>query len=163
MKLSVGIVVSAIAVLLFGGVATSSIAESKKGISKAAKEKAIEHQEKGSKFDDEGDFQNAIVEYKKSLDYDPEDPNTLFNLGVIYLKVNKAPEAEKVFERLSKLLPKDTEVLNLLGVAYSGTGKKSEAVTIWEKSLKIEPEQPKVKDMIAELKTAGNMTAEGKK
>ncbi len=154
MKLSIGVIVSIISVLMFGGVATSSIAEGKKSLSKQAKEKAIQHQEKGSKFDDEGDFANAVIEYKKSLEYDSEDPNTLFNLGIVYLKINKPEEGEKVFERLTKLLPNDNEVFNLLGIAYSGAGKRSEAIKAWEKSLSIQPEQDKVKEMITEIKTA---------
>lgn len=156
MKISVGIIASLVTILVFGSVATSSIAEGKKSLSKQAKEKAIEHQEKGSKYDDEGKFDESIAEYKKSLEYDSEDPNTLFNLGVIYLKTNKPGEGEKVFEKLSTILPKDSEVFNLLGVAYSGTGKKVEAVKAWEKSLALQPDQQKVKDMIAEIKTASN-------
>lgn len=164
MKKSVGVIVSLVAVFVFGGVATSSIAEGKKGISKQAKEKALYHQEQGNKYDDGGDFANAIAEYKKSLEYNPENPDTLFNLGTVYLKTNKPEEGEKVFERLSKLLPKDNEVLNLLGIAYSGNDKKSEAIKVWEKSLGINPDQPKVKDMISELKTTvASNAAEGNK
>lgn len=154
MKISVGVCVSLCTLLLLGGVATSSIAEGKKSISKQAKEKAIEHQEKGSKLDDEGDNAGAIEEYKKSLEYDSEDANTLFNLGVVYLKINKAEEAQKVFDKLAKILPNDCEVYNLLGVSYSGTGKKAEAIAAWEKSLALKPDQQKVKDMISECKTA---------
>lgn len=154
MKKSVGLIVSLVAVFVFGGVATSSIAEGKKGISKQAKEKALLHQEKGCKLDDEGDSDNAISEYKKSLELDPENSDTLFNLGVLYLKVNKVEEGAKIFEKLSKMLPNDSEVFNLLGVAYSGVGKKAEAVNAWEKSLSLKPDQQKVKDMITECRTA---------
>jgi|SRR3990172_6516344 len=154
MKVSIGVIVSIITVLMFGGVATSSIAEGKKSLSKQAKEKAIQHQEKGCKLDDEGDFDNAISEYKKSLELDPENSDTLFNLGVLYLKVNKIEEGAKIFEKLSKVLPNDSEVFNLLGVAYSGVGKKAEAVKAWEKSLSLQPDQQKVKDMITECRTA---------
>lgn len=153
MKISVGIIASLCAMLLFGGVATSSIAEGKKSLSKQAKEKAIEHQEKGSKLDDEGDTAGAVAEYKKSLEYDSEDPNTLFNLGTVYLKINQPAEGEKIFERLSKILPNDFEVFNLLGIANSGAGKKPEAIKAWERSLAINPDQQNVKDMITELKT----------
>lgn len=153
MKISVGIIASLCALLLFGGVATSSIAEGKKSLSKQAKEKAVAHQEKGSKFDDEGDFAGAVDEYKKSLEYDSDDPNTLFNLGTVYLKTNQPSEGEKVFERLSKILPNDSEVFNLLGIAHSGAGNKPDAIKAWERSLALQPDQQKVKDMITEIKT----------
>lgn len=150
-KMSVGII-SLSALLIFGGVATSSIAESKSTISKQAIEQALAHQQKGDRFDDQGEFKNAIAEYNESLKYNPDDPNTLFNLGVVYLKVNQSPDAVVIFERLNRLLPSDPEVCNLMGVAYSGTGKKQEAIKSWEKSLSLQPEQEKVKEMITELK-----------
>lgn len=153
MKISVGVVVSLGALLLFGGVASSSIAEGKTSLSMQAKEKAIAHQEKGSTFDDEGNFAAAIEEFKKSLEYDSEEPNTLFNLGIVYLKTNKPSDAEKVFEKLSKILPNDSEVFNLLGIAHSGAENKQEAIQAWEKSLALQPDQQKVKDMITEMKT----------
>lgn len=153
MKLSsIGMVASLSVVVLFGGVATSSFAESKKTISKKAIEEAIEHQEKGNQLDDEGDLNGAIAEYNQSLHFNPDDPNTLFNLGVVYMKANNSPEAVKVFEKLSKLLPEDSEVCNLMGVALSGAGKKMEAIKSWEKSLSLQPDQEKVKEMISELK-----------
>lgn len=150
-KISVCII-SISALLLLGGVATSSIAESKNTISKQAIEQALSHQKKGDSFDDKGEFKNAISEYLESLKYNPDDPNTLFNLGVVYLKVNQSPDAVGVFERLNRLLPTDPEVCNLMGVAYSGSGKKQEAIKSWEKSLSLQPEQEKVKEMITELK-----------
>lgn len=153
MKLSsIGMAVSLSVIILFGGIATSSFAGSKKAISKKAIEEAIEHQEKGNKLDDEGDLNGAIVEYNQSLHFNPDDPNTLFNLGVVYMKANNSPEAVKVFEKLSKLLPEDSEVCNLMGVALSGAGKKLEAIKSWEKSLSLQPDQEKVKEMISELK-----------
>ena len=153
MKLSsIGMAASLSVIILFGGIATPSIAKSKKTISKQAIEEAIAHQEKGNKLDDEGDLNGAIAEYNQSLHFNPDDPNTLFNLGVVYMKANNSPEAVKVFEKLSKLLPEDSEVCNLMGVALSGAGKKLEAIKSWEKSLSLQPDQEKVKEMIAELK-----------
>jgi len=153
MKLSsIGLAASLSVIILFGGIATPSIAKSKKTISKQAIEEGIAHQEKGNKLDDEGDLNGAIAEYNQSLHFNPDDPNTLFNLGVVYMKANNSPEAVKVFEKLSKLLPEDSEVCNLMGVALSGAGKKLEAIKSWEKSLSLQPDQEKVKEMIAELK-----------
>ena len=153
MKLSsMSMVASLSVVILFGGVATSATAASKKTISKQAIEEAIAHQEKGNELDDEGDLNGAIAEYNQSLHFNPDDPNTLFNLGVVYMKANNSPEAVKVFEKLSKLLPEDSEVCNLMGVALSGAGKKMEAIKSWEKSLSLQPDQEKVKEMISELK-----------
>ncbi|MBI5682735.1 MAG: tetratricopeptide repeat protein [Deltaproteobacteria bacterium] len=113
-----------------------------------AHKKAITHQTRGNAFEDEGKFNDAITEYKESLKYSPDDVNTLFNLGVVYLKANKANEAVTAFERIVKLAPKDTEAYNLLGIAYKGSGNEIGAKKAWEKSLAIDPNQAQVKKMM---------------
>jgi len=112
--------------------------------------KALEHQEKGNILDDEGKFNEAIVEYKKSLEYSPNDPATLFNLGVVYLKVNKPGEAAAVFEKVIKITPDDVEAYNLLGLAYRGDKREADAQKAWKKSLSLNPNQPQVKQMMEE-------------
>lgn len=113
-----------------------------------AQQLALEHQTNGSNFDDAGKFKEAIEEYQKSLEYVSDDANTLFNLGVVYLKANKAEDAAATFEKLIKVSRDDAEGYNLLGIAYRGCGKEKEAKAAWGKSLKINPDQPKVKEMM---------------
>ena len=90
------------------------------------------------------------MEYKESLKYAPDDPNTNFNLGHVYLKTNHPEEAVKAFEKVIEIDPKDAESHNLLGIALRGCKKRKEAIMIWEKSLKINPNQPEVRQMIKE-------------
>lgn len=137
----------AITAFVFAGAANA--AEKVASLSKEdAKKKAITHQARGSALEDEGKFNDAIAEYKESLKYSPDDVNTLFNLGVVYLKANKAADAAATFEKIVKLDPKDTEAYNLLGIAYRGSGKEAEAKRSWEKSLAINPNQAQVKKMM---------------
>lgn len=144
-----GIMLFGIICFMFAGLANAN--EKTAGISKQeAQKKALEHQTYGDKYDDDGKFKEAIEEYKKSLEYAPEDDATLFNLAVIYLKANKPTEAAETLEKLVKILKNDTESYNLLGMAYRGCRKEAEAKKAWEKSLQINPDQPKVKQMINE-------------
>lgn len=112
--------------------------------------KALQHQEKGNILDDEGKFTEAIEEYKKSLGYNPNDPATLFNLGVVYLKVNKPKEAITTLEKLVRLSPDDVEAYNLLGLAYRGDKREVDAQKVWEKSLSLNPNQPQLREMMKE-------------
>lgn len=140
-------IICAVISFLFGGWAAAG--EKTASLSKEqAKKKAIEHQVRGSNLEDEGKFNDAITEYHESLKYSPDDINTLFNLGVVYLKANKASDAVAAFERIIKLAPKDTEAYNLLGIAYRGSGNETGAKKAWEKSLAIDPNQTQVKEMI---------------
>lgn len=111
---------------------------------------ALEHQTNGNKYDDNGQYKEAIDEYRESLKYAAEDTNTLFNLAVVYLKVNKPTDAAATLERLVKISTDDTEGYNLLGIAYKGCGREADAKKAWEASLKINPDQPKIKEMMSE-------------
>lgn len=132
--------------ILAGGV---NAGEKVSEVSKQEAEKlALEHQTYGNKYDDNGKFKEAIGEYQKSLEYDPDNTDTLFNLAVVYLKVKKPTEAVVILEKLVKVSADDAEGYNLLGIAHRGCGKETEAKKAWEKSLKLNPDQPKVKEMM---------------
>lgn len=134
---------------IFTGAAIAGEKASK--ISKQEAEKlALEHQTYGNKYDDNGQYKEAIDEYIKSLEYVSDNTDTLFNLAATYLKVNKPTEAAATLEKLVKLSKDDAEGYTLLGIAYRGCGKETEAKGAWEKSLKINPDQPKVKEMLSD-------------
>lgn len=113
---------------------------------------SLEHQTKGNTLDEQGNTVEAIDEYKKALAHNPEDANTLFNMGAAYLKINKPEEAAKAFEAVTKIEKKDTEAYNLLGLAYRGCGRMKDAIKTWEKSLSLDPSQTLPKKFIEEAK-----------
>ncbi|MBI3755325.1 MAG: tetratricopeptide repeat protein [Deltaproteobacteria bacterium] len=95
-----GILIFSIISFVFAGIANAGENKAAK-LSKEESEKlALEHQTNGNKYDDNGKFKDAIEEYKKSLEYSPNNADTLFNLGVIYLKTNKPQDAVTTFEKL---------------------------------------------------------------
>ncbi|MBI5047865.1 MAG: tetratricopeptide repeat protein [Deltaproteobacteria bacterium] len=145
--LTKGILLCGIISFIFMGVANAG--EKTAAVSKQEAEKlAIEHQTYGNKYDDNGQFKEAIEEYKKSLEYVSDNAETLFNLAIVYLKANKPTEAAVTLEKLVKLSANDAEGYTLLGIAYRGCGKETEAKSAWERSLEINPDQPKVKEML---------------
>ena len=143
-----GLLTGAVIIILVTAGYASAGQNNSPGIPKEAAKKAIEHQTKGNILEDDGKLNDAITEYKESLKYNPEDVNTLFNLGVVYLKANSAKEAAAVFEKLTKAAPGDAEAYNLLGIAYRGAGREADAKKAWGKSLAINPNQPNVKKMM---------------
>jgi len=141
-----GAILGSIIVFLFAGMASAGEKISKE----EAQKLALEHQNNGNRYDDNGKFKEAIAEYQQSLEYVPDDANTLFNLGVVYLKTNKPEEAAATFEKFVKVEGNDAEGYNLLGIAYRGSSKEKDAQSAWAKSLKINPDQPKVKEMMGD-------------
>lgn len=148
-KLAKGIVLCSMASFLFVGVGNAGEKTTKPSKQEAAK-LALLHQTNGNKYDDNGQLKEAIDEYRQSLEYVADDTNTLFNLAVVYLKVNKPADAAAALEKVVKIATDDTESYNLLGIAYRGCGRETEAKKAWETSLKINQDQPKIKAMMDE-------------
>ncbi len=138
---------AAVLILLGAGIARGANTPSEEDL-----RKSYEHQTQGNIYDDQGNIEAAIKEYKEALRYDPADPNTLFNLGVAYLKTNKPAEAAKAFEQVVNINEKDYEALNLLGLAYRGSGQIDKAKEAWKKSLEIDPSQTMPQKFLEELK-----------
>ncbi len=152
MRLSVLTVMSLFVLLLFGGVATSSVAESGKNIAPEEAEKmAIEHLQKGIMYDDQGEFAKAIAEYNKTLEYYPGAENALYNLGFLHMKMDNMSDAISTFDRLVKLSPDYYEAFNLLGMAYNEIGKGKEAAEAWKTSLSLQADQPKIRSSYDKL------------
>ena len=150
MKLFFRSFVILVTVLLFS--ANLSIASDKKPTEEDL-QNSLQHQTRGNELDEQGNSADAIKEYEEALKYDPSDTNTLFNMGTVYLKINKPEDAARAFESVVKIDTNDTEAYNLLGLAYRGCGKVKEAIKTWEKSLKINPEQSMPKKFIEEAKS----------
>jgi tetratricopeptide (TPR) repeat protein len=140
------------AVLVFSANLTLA-ADAAKAPTEADLQISLQHQTRGNDLDEQGNATEAIKEYEEALKYDPSDTNTLFNMGTVYLKINKPEEAAKAFESVVKKDKEDTEAYNLLGLAYRGCGKVNDAIKTWEKSLKINPEQSMPKKFIDEAKS----------
>lgn len=142
-----------VAALFVFSVNLANAADSRKKPTEADLKSSLQHQTRGNELDEQGNAADAIKEYEEALKYDPEDTNTLFNMGTVYLKINKPQDAARVFESVLKIDKKDTEAYNLLGLAYRGCGKKQEAIKTWEKSLSINPNQSQPKKFIEEAKS----------
>jgi len=116
-------------------------------------DRSVDHQTRGNLLDEQGRTAEALDEYRQALNLDPYDTNTLFNMGTVYLKINKPEQAARIFESLIKIDSRDTESYNLLGLAYRGCGKKKEAIDVWTRSLAIDPTQTMPRKFIEEAKT----------
>lgn len=138
-----------LSIFMAGPAAASFIQESPKA---PKLNQSLDHQAKGNFLDEQGNSKEALEEYKQALNFDPDDTNTLFNMGTVYLKMNRPREAARIFESLIKIDSRDIESYNLLGLAYRGCGKKKEAIDVWLKSLAIDPTQTMPRKFIEEAK-----------
>jgi Tfp pilus assembly protein PilF len=99
---------------------------------KPEKESAEDYYHKGQKEFKEGDYLDAVTEFKKAVEMDGKYFKAYYALGRSYDKLNKTKEAEEAYEEALKINPKSLPAREALGINYFHQKKFDEA----EKHLK---------------------------
>jgi tetratricopeptide (TPR) repeat protein len=97
--------------------------------------KAKEHYDNGVQFAMKGQFQEAIAEYRKSIEYNPDSAAAHSNLGFALFDSGEIEEAIVEQTRAIEIKPKYSNAYYGLAMAYEKNGNKTEAVNNWEKFL----------------------------
>ncbi len=93
----------------------------------------------GQRYQKQGQFEKAIVEYKKALALRPNFASALNNIGICYGQLKRYPEAERSFKKALEINPEDMFAMNNLAVMYLTTGRFEEARRFGEMAISIEP------------------------
>jgi tetratricopeptide (TPR) repeat protein len=88
----------------------------------------------------EGKTAEAMENYEKSLEINPDYPDALNNMGYALAGQKRFVEAIPYYERALRFQPTQAEVHNNLGNAFSELGRSEEAMAEYEKALKLNPE-----------------------
>jgi Flp pilus assembly protein TadD len=81
------------------------------------------------------DFPDAARWLTRSLDMDPKDPETWYNLGRLRFTEQKFADAADCFQRALSLAPTSVKVENNLGLAYYGLNRPAEAEAAYRQAL----------------------------
>ena len=73
----------------------------------------------------------------KDLEDIPNDVDTLYKLGVVYLSMKQVKRAEEVFKQCIQFDKKHSRALGDLGIVYLLLGKPKKAIKHLKKSLEI--------------------------
>jgi predicted O-linked N-acetylglucosamine transferase (SPINDLY family) len=92
----------------------------------------------------DGNFDGAALIIKEVLQNDINTADTIFGLGIAYLKANRLPEALVVFCVLQHYQNQDVRIPYNLGLIYSIQGEHQLAFEAYELALKINPDDPEV-------------------
>jgi len=80
------------------------------------------------------DLQQQILHYRKSLEIEPQDPKTLYNLGLAYFEAGDFAAAEQTWLKNVALAPQDPAVCQALVSLYASRGN-AEGVERWNQRL----------------------------
>jgi 4-amino-4-deoxy-L-arabinose transferase-like glycosyltransferase len=99
-----------------------------------------------------GLYREAIPEFAKAIELEPDFAPAYNGLGMSYAVLNDFERAEKNFRRVIELSPGiDQGYLNL-GLLYQLKGEPSKALPLLEKAFLLNPENPKTKEHLQTLR-----------
>ncbi len=97
---------------------------------------ALSHYMMGVMYDDLGQAEQAIQEYKKVLKSEPENSVVHLSLAASFIKNNNIPKAVDELNTVIKLDPGAVEPHAILAILYSSQNKQDEAAGEYETALK---------------------------
>ncbi len=87
----------------------------------------------------QGKYAEAIDEYKKALDKDPEQPYIQANMADALEKLNKNDEALAAYQKAITLKPDDAAMYTNMGVLLGKMGKTAESQEAFKKAASVNP------------------------
>jgi tetratricopeptide (TPR) repeat protein len=107
-------------------------------------DEATLHEKRGDSYFARKMYDDAIIEYRKSIALDRYNASTLNRLGLVYHQSQKLEEAEKYYREAFKQNPYFLEVLNNIGTIEYVRQHYDSALEQYQKALKIRPESPTI-------------------
>jgi len=106
------------------------------------KEEVEQLMAEGNEYLEKGEPTKAMVQFKKIIEMDPENPFAHNNLGLAYKEKGLFNSAKKSFETALEFMPNYYKALNNLGNLYYEMGEYEEAQGCYENALEIHPDFP---------------------
>jgi tetratricopeptide (TPR) repeat protein len=116
----------------------------------------------GNCLDSSGDAQGAVVAYRKALALAPDDPSTLYNLGVTFVGQSKLDEARDVLKKELIARPGHASGHYALAHVFDAQSFRSAAVLEYLRFLALEPATPRAKIAATNLLALLNLGVEDK-
>jgi tetratricopeptide (TPR) repeat protein len=102
------------------------------------------HERRGDSYFARKLYEDAVIEYRKSVTLDRYNASTLNRLGLVYHQIQKLNDAERYYREALKQNPYFVEVLNNLGTVEYARQRYESAMDEYQRALKIRAESPTV-------------------
>lgn len=96
-------------------------------------------------------LQKAINSYKHIIKFDPNNPDTYFNIALVFFDLQDYDSAIAYWKKTITLNPKDEQAYVDLGQVLKLTGRMREAKQAFEAALRINPHNPFIMKELQEL------------
>ncbi|HUB67069.1 MAG TPA: tetratricopeptide repeat protein [Candidatus Methylacidiphilales bacterium] len=108
------------------------------------------HNNLGNIFAEQGQIDDAMVEYQKALDLNPNYPDAQNDLGAELLQKGRMDEAIAHFRKALEIDPDYSEVHYNLGFALLQEGRAGEAIVEFQNALRLKSDYPEAQDCLAQ-------------
>jgi tetratricopeptide (TPR) repeat protein len=98
-------------------------------------------------------YAEAIKDFNKAIELNPEDANAYFNRGGAYRDTGNYGQAVKDFTRAIELSPKDADAYDNRGIAYDLKGEYAQALKDYNRSIELNPESAILTTIVGGLTT----------
>ncbi len=99
---------------------------------------------RGKEFYKNEDYENAISEFKKAVEFNSNFAKGYNNLGLSYFMIGRLDSAEKAFEKAIMCNQNYFEAYNNLGSVYLDSGDYKSAIRFFRDAKKLSPESEEV-------------------
>jgi Flp pilus assembly protein TadD len=106
-------------------------------------------------------FREAVPEWRKALELDPDDGKAHFNLGYALSETNELDAALAEYTKASVLTPNQPVVFASLALAETQAGRLDDAIADYRKALALDPANAAVEADLGTVLSEKGPTAEG--
>ena len=99
-------------------------------------------------------YNEALIEFKKAIAFDPNYKKAHYGVGLVYLHSKRYTDAINAFEKLIKGDPNYKEAHHGLGIAYFESGDNSKATMAANAALRIDPYYQPARQLLDAIKSA---------
>jgi arylsulfatase A-like enzyme/Flp pilus assembly protein TadD len=95
----------------------------------------------GVALDGSGKSQDAIGQFLRALEIDPNNAPAVQNLGISALRLNDGTSAQRYLTRALEMNPRLPLALNTMGVIYARNSDFNRAIDSWNRAVDLDPRQ----------------------